>query len=332
MPEIDEVNGGDLAGLLKANGYNIASEPVNFEMLSALPKSVKDRVKALKTLQVKSISVEAEFYAKVHNLEKEFEQKFSKIFDERRKLVVGDREPTADETKTALIHGASEEEIKEMDAKSQPENDEKGIPDFWLVTLKSADTVGEMIQECDEPVLKHLIDVNSTVELEPPGFTLYFHFSENPYFKNNILKKQYSLKLTPELEEPYDYDGPSVESCTGDKIDWHDGKDITKKVIKKKQKKGANAGKFLTKTVKADSFFNFFDPPTVNEDAQNEEDEDEETHEVLRADYEIGQIIRDHVIPRAVLFYTGEAADMDMFDDFEDGDDEEEEEDDEDEE
>ena len=43
-----------------------------------------------------------------------------------------------------------------------------------------------------------------------------------------------------------------------------------------------------------------------------EEDEDEETHEVLRADYEIGQIIRDHVIPRAVLFYTGEAADMDM--------------------
>lgn len=29
-----------------------------------------------------------------------------------------------------------------------------------------------------------------------------------------------------------------------------DGKDVTKKVVKKKQKKGANAGKFLTKTVR----------------------------------------------------------------------------------
>lgn len=34
-----------------------------------------------------------------------------------------------------------------------------------------------------------------------------------------------------------------------DSIQWNEGKNVTKKVIKKKQKKGANAGKFLTKTV-----------------------------------------------------------------------------------
>lgn len=44
-----------------------------------------------------------------------------------------------------------------------------------------------------------------------------------------------------------------------------------------------------------------------------------------RADFEIGQIIRDHVVTRAVLFFTGEAADPDPYDDYEDeGDDDEE--------
>ena len=35
----------------------------------------------------------------------------------------------------------------------------------------------------------------------------------------------------------------------------------------------------------------------------------------MRADFEIGQVLRDNIIPRAVLFYTGEA-DLgdDMFD------------------
>lgn len=57
-------------------------------------------------------------------------------------------------------------------------------------------------------------------------------------------------------------------------IDWKDGKNVTKKVIKKKQKKGNGAGRFITKTVKADSFFNFFDPPPMkNKDEINEDDD-----------------------------------------------------------
>lgn len=44
---------------------------------------------------------------------------------------------------------------------------------------------------------------------------------------------------------------------------------------------------------------------------------------MLRADFEIGQAIRDRVIPRAVLFYTGEEGENDDFeDDAEDEDDE----------
>ena len=36
---------------------------------------------------------------------------------------------------------------------------------------------------------------------------------------------------------------------------------------------------------------------------------------MVRADFEIGQMLRDHIVPRAVLFLTGEAVDGDMFDD-----------------
>ena len=51
--------------------------------------------------------------------------------------------------------------------------------------------------------------------------------------------------------------------CT---IDWQKGKNVTVKVIKKTQKhKGRGTKRTVTKTVQADSFFNFFNPPDVPE-------------------------------------------------------------------
>lgn len=44
-------------------------------------------------------------------------------------------------------------------------------------------------------------------------------------------------------------------------IDWHKGKDVTVKIIKKKQKhKGRGTVRTVTKQVPNDSFFNFFTP------------------------------------------------------------------------
>jgi len=64
--------------------------------------------------------------------------------------------------------------------------------------------------------------------------------------------------------------------------------------------------------VKNDSFFNFFDPPPLPEDPEAEVDA--ETQELLTADFEIGHYIRERIIPRAVLFFTGEALEEDDFD------------------
>ena len=37
--------------------------------------------------------------------------------------------------------------------------------------------------------------------------------------------------------------------------------------------------------------------------------EDDETEEILSNDFEVGQILRDQVVPKAVLFFTGDALD-----------------------
>jgi len=86
--------------------------------------------------------------------------------------------------------------------------------------------------------------------------------------------------------------------------------------VKKKQKhKGRGQTRIITKMVKTDSFFNFFDPPEMPED---EDDLDEETEALLAVDFEIGHFFRERLIPKAVLFFTGEAIEEDSDDEDED--------------
>merc|ERR1711894_353696 len=124
-------------------------------------------------------------------------------------------------------------------------------------------------------------------EKDPMGFTLHFHFTPNQFFTNSVLTKCYEMKCEPPEDDPFSFEGPEIFKCTGCPIDWQKGKNLT------------------VKQVKADSFFNFFDPPAVPDDPNAEVDED--TQALLTADFEIGHYIRERIVPRAVLFFTGEA-------------------------
>merc|ERR1719411_147174 len=138
------------------------------------------------------------------------------------------------------------------------------------------------------------------------GFTLEFQFNENEHFTNKVLTKYYEMKCVPDKEDPFSFEGPEIFKCKGCSIDWKKGKNLTIKTVKKKQKhKSKGSVRTITKQVKADSFFNFFDPPQVPDDPQAEVDED--TQALLTADFEIGHYIRERIVPRAVLFFTGEA-------------------------
>lgn len=83
---------------------------------------------------------------------------------------------------------------------------------------------------------------------------------------------------------------------------------MTVKLVKKTQKhKGRGTKRTITKTIQCDSFFNFFNPP----DVPDNEETDDETEALLAADFEIGHFIRERIVPRAVLYFTGEALDDD---------------------
>eukprot|EP01048_Picozoa_sp_COSAG05_P013330 COSAG05_NODE_1410_length_4959_cov_12.965226_3_plen_290_part_00 len=188
-----------------------------------------------------------------------------------------------------------------------------GIAKFWLIAMSNCEVINEAIQGKDRPALEALIDIECVLLDDAMSFKLIFHFSRNIFFGNKQLSKTYHL---------VDDDEPILERATGTKIEWAAGKNLTVKTMKKKvpSKKG---GKPVTKTKQqpCDSFFNFFSPPDLDELDEMDEDEEEAMHDRIQSDFEIGAAFRERIVPHAVLWFTGEAADDDL--EFEEEDDEE---------
>lgn len=214
--------------------------------------------------------------------------------------------------------------IAEKEAATVEELNPKGIPEFWFTIFRNVDMLSELVQEYDEPILKHLQDIK--VKFSDPGqpmsFVLEFHFEPNDYFTNPVLTKTYKMKSEPDKADPFSFEGPEIVDCDGCTIDWKKGKNVTVKTIKKKQKhKGRGTVRTITKQVPNESFFNFFSPLKASGDGESLVEDSEFT---LASDFEIGHFFRERIVPRAVLYFTGEAIEDD--DNFEEGEEGEEEE------
>ncbi|XP_038218820.1 nucleosome assembly protein 1-like 1 isoform X2 [Zerene cesonia] len=302
------------------------------ENIAALPPNVRRRIKALRALQKEFIDIEAKFYSEVHELECKYAKLYKPLFDKRAQVVTGAYEPTdeechipwQDDTEEALAKAVESAGLADKDKNAENKTEEpamdpnvKGIPEFWLTIFKNVSKLCEMVQEHDEPILKSLQDIKVQMHDDPLGFTLEFHFAPNEYFTNNILTKQYSLKFKPDDDNPLDFEGPEIYACKGCEIDWKKGKNVTVKMIKKKQKhKSLGSVRTVTKTVQADSFFNFFKPPAMPEDPNLTLASD--TQMLLALDFEVGHYIRERVVSRAVLLYTGEGLVDDDYEEEED--------------
>lgn len=87
--------------------------------------------------------------------------------------------------------------------------------------------------------------------------------------------------------------------------------------------------RIVRKTVPTESFFNFFSPPEPP--AEDDEEADYDIEDRLELDYQLGEDIKEKLIPRAIDWFTGEALayeEIDEDDLNEDFDDEDEDEDD----
>ncbi|KAI4963945.1 hypothetical protein ZWY2020_008642 [Hordeum vulgare] len=207
--------------------------------------------------------IEGKLFEERVALEAKYQKLYEPLYSKRYNIVNG----------VVEVDGVPQEPTSE-NAAERGDSDAKGIPDFWLI-----------IQECDEPILKYLKDMKWSRIDDPKGFKLEFFFHANPFLKNSVQTKTYHM---------VDEDDPILEKAIETKIEWYPGKNVTRKILKKKPKKGSKNTKPITKT-------------------------EEST-------------IRDKIIPHAISWFTGEAVQVEDFDDMEDGDeDDDDEEDDKDE-
>ncbi|KAJ3399519.1 hypothetical protein HDV05_001747 [Chytridiales sp. JEL 0842] len=98
------------------------------------------------------------------------------------------------------------------------------------------------------------------------------------------------------------------DHAEGTSIVWKEGKDLTVTVeVKKQRHKASNKTRTVKRTVPAETFFRFFTPPKAPSPDDDEEEIEEDIDEKLEMDYEIGEIIKEKIIPHAVDWFTGKA-------------------------
>ncbi|PVH98245.1 nucleosome assembly protein [Periconia macrospinosa] len=294
--------------------------------IESLPVSVRRRVAGLKGIQKDHAKLEAEFQEEVLQLEKKYFAKFTPLYQSRAKIVNGESEPSEEQVKVGETKDDEDEDenpVPEDEINKDEGKDVKGIPEFWLSAMKNQISLAEMITDRDEAALKSLSDVRMEY-LDRPGFRLIFEFEENEFFTNKTITKTYFY------QEENGYGGDFIyDHAEGDKIDWKAGKDLTVRIESKKQRnKNTKQTRVVKKTVPTESFFNFFDPPKP---PQEDDDGSSDIEERLELDYQLGEDIKEKLIPRAIDWFTGEALQYENIEDFDEGEFEDEDDDDEDE-
>lgn len=176
-------------------------------------------------------------------------------------------------------------------------------------------SISKSIVEKDRPILAYLQDIELELHEKGQGYTLKFIFEKNSYFEGTEIKKTFE-QSKPNV----------IEKCIGTEINWTAGSDPTKEKKKKKVKKAGGGKKTITKEVKCESFFNFFetielkekDEKSKKKDDSEEDDDEDDIGERMDADFDIGNDFKDDLIPLALEYYLG-VIEQESDDDDEDG-------------
>jgi len=273
-------------------------------------------VAALEKQDEARLKIEAQFRAEVQELEKKYMAQYMPLYAERAALIKGEQEPRPED-----YAGIPEEPIKEIDEKGQEVHHGegiKGLPQFWLTALQNHPAISEMIFEGDAPALAALEDIKVGYLESGPGFRLDFIFGENGFFTNRILSKEYHLaSSTSPLDSDYIYD-----HAVGSEVAWKENRNLCFKTVTKTQRQRNGKGSRIVKRDEPqESFFHFFQPPTVPEDIEDSEDEEdaEELQQELEADYQMGDLIKSEIVPNAIHWFTGKALDYADYEDYFEG-------------
>ncbi|RWR98549.1 nucleosome assembly protein 1-like 1, partial [Dinothrombium tinctorium] len=169
---------------------------------------------------------------------------------------------------------------------------DSGIANFWLIVIENSNLF-ELTAE-DRRILRHLEDVKSVWNPAVHGFTIEFHFSSNPYFTDNVLRKTYRGQCVPDEKNPFAFCGYEIVACEGCTINW------TQEGLVSRSRRRSRRSHRTYSSPSTLSFVKFFTPPAISEALREDEIE-------IREHFEIGETLHWDVIPRAALYFTGEA-------------------------
>ena len=299
--------------------------------LESLPDPVQARIRALRKYQLEYNQLEAEFMRKICLLENEYRDRFDDVLQRRSAVVLGLMEPSDEEKAFGLdekedadaiasegkagsmetesgeiSQGVKEMSLGEKGAEAQKESEElRGVPNFWLTALQNVPMLENIIYNHDIPILSTLQDIKMVYpNKDGLDFNIDFYFSDNEYFADKVLSKEYKVSCEVDPDDPFSFTGPEIVNCKGCDIHWNKGKNVTRRHIRRRTKdKKVTSPKYVTKVEPQESFFLFFSPPVVKEFL---EDMSDDSRNELETDFTMGEVIKEKVIPRAVLYFTGE--------------------------
>ena len=255
-------------------------------------------------------------------IERKYEVLYQKVYEKRGAIITGATMPDEatmakfEEMKNNLMdEGYDKLEVPICDVKDI-QNTSKGVSSFWVRAFVAHQNLQHEISEKDRPILAYLENIKLDLHETGYGFDLTFTFEQNSYFSPNVLKKVFVM-TKPNV----------VEKCIGTPIEWAAGSDPTKEKKKKNVKQNGKQ-KTVTTTVKCDSFFNFFETVEAaevanskpsEEDGSDDEDPENKIGEQMDHDFDMGNDIKDDIVPLALEYYLGVIEKEDEDSDDEDG-------------
>ena len=140
------------------------------------PLWTREKINALKNLQLKIMNVDADFWQELQDVERKYARIYAPLYEERARIVSGEKDALdVKETTWSYAEDTTVKYDEECDAvNNEPMNE---LPNYWLRALKATRMLSELILEHDEAVLQHLTDIRCTLnETKPYGYTLEFYF------------------------------------------------------------------------------------------------------------------------------------------------------------
>ena len=278
--------------------------------INEMDAEVRDRFKALKVIQDSCKKYEDEHSEAYRKLEVAYEVKYKEIYALRDQVIAGTSLPNEadlikqfDEIAIKMNDDDYKKlEVEPCDVKSI--SNSKGVSNFWLNAILKH-PIGDMVSEKDRRILQYLDNIVLDLHEEDGsyGYDLTFKFLSNSYFKETELKKQFFIT---------DADQKTPEKITSTTITWNDGCNPT--IEKKKKKK---KGKKVNVEVKVDSFFNIFKSLDADEEfdakmkddgadkKKDDEDEEDLGDGGIEEAAELGEQIKDDLVPLALEYYLG---------------------------